>query len=267
MVLGTLQPSILLSARLTALLPSRFGNGSIRRSRTGCSAGRPMKGRMEVCRSAGSLSDSNHGEARPSHTATSEAPDHQNQNAGAALPCFSTTREAERNPSADETPCFDCRDESGTDPSVRPKAFFEAPQKSTPCFDCKDDDDSVTYPSVFPQAFLSFLQCNGIDPALYHAARQLPRHVRMRQGSTAADVAAVEAELGVVLEPLAWLPGFYSIPPSVSVASSSAYRQAPQRRQIPADSCEGWARTVSHASREPAKVTKAHSFRERLEQL
>lgn len=118
--------------------------------------------------------------------------------------------------------------------------------------------------SNLPPRFLDFLHLHGIDPSLYVAAASVPRHIRIRpldagstrqdkaqhdllqgteQGYTQrsavqegpstrrkilnpspADVAAVEEDLGVPLEPLPWLPGFFSLPPNFPIAGTRSYK-------------------------------------------
>ncbi|CAM6101416.1 unnamed protein product [Calypogeia fissa] len=73
-----------------------------------------------------------------------------------------------------------------------------------------------------PEVFLTFLKQNGVDPAVYDAARDLPRYIRLKRK---LDVSEIEEELGVKLSPLSWLPGFYSIPREVQIAGTKAYQE------------------------------------------
>ncbi|XP_010550470.1 PREDICTED: uncharacterized protein LOC104821331 [Tarenaya hassleriana] len=74
-----------------------------------------------------------------------------------------------------------------------------------------------------PEAFLSFLKTNGLDPSIYTDSYSLPRYIRLKPGFEDC-VQEIESELSCKLEKLDWLPGFYSIPPDVHIASSQAYQ-------------------------------------------
>ncbi|XVF18039.1 hypothetical protein REPUB_Repub10bG0177100 [Reevesia pubescens] len=75
----------------------------------------------------------------------------------------------------------------------------------------------------FPEAFLNFLEANGIDPSIYTASDSTPRYLRLKPGSE-AEVEEIEAELKCKLEKVKWLPGFYSLPPDIQIANSKAYQ-------------------------------------------
>ncbi|OMO55819.1 Bacterial Fmu (Sun)/eukaryotic nucleolar NOL1/Nop2p [Corchorus capsularis] len=74
-----------------------------------------------------------------------------------------------------------------------------------------------------PEAFLSFLEENGIDPSIYKASDSTPRYLRLKPGSE-DEVEEIEAEIKCKLEKVDWLPGFYSLPPDIQIANSKAYQ-------------------------------------------
>ena len=77
-----------------------------------------------------------------------------------------------------------------------------------------------------PLPFLDFLKANDIDPTVYTDYVDLPRYVRLRSDTNVdAVLSEVERELGSPLQPVPWLPGFYSLPGSVTLSSCSAYRR------------------------------------------
>ncbi|KAI9177959.1 hypothetical protein LWI28_021067 [Acer negundo] len=75
-----------------------------------------------------------------------------------------------------------------------------------------------------PDAFLDFLQENGLDPSIYAAVDSTPRYIRLKAG-TEAQLEEIEAEIKCKLERLDWLQGFYSLPPDFKIANSNAYKQ------------------------------------------
>ncbi|XP_065857779.1 uncharacterized protein [Euphorbia lathyris] len=75
-----------------------------------------------------------------------------------------------------------------------------------------------------PEAFLDFLQQNGLDPAIYTATDSVPRYIRLKPGSE-NDLEEIEAEMQCKLERVGWLPGFYAFPPQIQIANSNAYRE------------------------------------------
>ncbi|KAB1199445.1 Multisite-specific tRNA:(cytosine-C(5))-methyltransferase trm4b [Morella rubra] len=83
-------------------------------------------------------------------------------------------------------------------------------------------EESSTFP--LPDAFLDFLKANGLDPSIYTASDSTPRYIRLKPGCE-AHVQEVEAEMKCNLKKVGWLPGFYSLPPDIQIASSKAYRE------------------------------------------
>ncbi|TKY55922.1 Ribosomal RNA small subunit methyltransferase B [Spatholobus suberectus] len=75
-----------------------------------------------------------------------------------------------------------------------------------------------------PEAFLQFLEANGLDPSIYTAIDSTPRYIRLKPGCEAC-IEEVEAEVKCKVEKLEWLPGFYSLPPHIQIAGSRAYRE------------------------------------------
>ncbi|XWS66767.1 hypothetical protein CRYUN_Cryun05aG0228800 [Craigia yunnanensis] len=74
-----------------------------------------------------------------------------------------------------------------------------------------------------PEAFLNFLEANGIDPSIYTASDSTPPYLRLKPGSE-AEHEEIEAEIKCKLEKVNWLPGFYSLPPDIQIANSKAYQ-------------------------------------------
>ncbi|KAK7360212.1 hypothetical protein VNO77_02194 [Canavalia gladiata] len=75
-----------------------------------------------------------------------------------------------------------------------------------------------------PDAFVQFLEANGLDPSIYTAIDSIPRYIRLKPGCEAC-LEEVEADLKCKLEKLEWLPLFYSLPPQIQIAGSRAYRE------------------------------------------
>lgn len=75
-----------------------------------------------------------------------------------------------------------------------------------------------------PEAFLDFLNENGLDHSVYSAADSTPRYIRLKAGNE-ADLEEIEAEIKCKLEKVVWLSGFYSLPPHIKIANSMAYKQ------------------------------------------
>ncbi|KAI3725889.1 hypothetical protein L1987_65685 [Smallanthus sonchifolius] len=75
-----------------------------------------------------------------------------------------------------------------------------------------------------PDAFLEFLNENGIDPSIYSAGDFLPRYVRLKPGCE-EQVEAIEADIGCKLEKVEWLPNFYLLPPHIQIAGSKSYQE------------------------------------------
>lgn len=82
-------------------------------------------------------------------------------------------------------------------------------------------------PLSLPGAYIEFLKNNGIDTSTYYAyAAQhlnLPRYIRLKPG-VESDIPKIESEIDFKLEPVLWLPGFFSFPPQAQIASTDAYR-------------------------------------------
>ncbi|KAE8715932.1 putative methyltransferase NSUN5-like isoform X2 [Hibiscus syriacus] len=76
--------------------------------------------------------------------------------------------------------------------------------------------------SPLPEAFLSFLEENGIDPSIYTASDSTPRYLRLKPGSE-GELEEIEAEINCKLEKVNWLPDFYSLPPDVLINNSKSY--------------------------------------------
>ncbi|KAM4118423.1 hypothetical protein ACB094_02G201300 [Castanea mollissima] len=77
---------------------------------------------------------------------------------------------------------------------------------------------------ALPDAFLDFLKVNGLDPSIYTASDSTPRYIRLKPGCE-AYLEEVEAEMKCKIEKVDWLPGFYSLPPDIQIASSKAYQE------------------------------------------
>ncbi|KAI8537024.1 hypothetical protein RHMOL_Rhmol10G0302900 [Rhododendron molle] len=75
-----------------------------------------------------------------------------------------------------------------------------------------------------PDAFLDFLNENGLDPSVYTNSDPTPRYVRLKPGCE-GDVEEIEVEVGCKLEKVDWLPSFYSLSPHVQIANSKGYQQ------------------------------------------
>lgn len=77
-----------------------------------------------------------------------------------------------------------------------------------------------------PDAFLQFLNDNGIDPSIYstNSAHLTPRYIRLKPGCE-EQLEAIEADLKCTLEKVEWLPNFYSLLPDIQIASSKAYQE------------------------------------------
>jgi hypothetical protein len=54
---------------------------------------------------------------------------------------------------------------------------------------------------------------------------------RFRESPTADVIGAVSEQLGVKLEPVRWLPGFFTLPQDVKIAASEAYRTGQVRHR------------------------------------
>ncbi|KAK4420918.1 Multisite-specific tRNA:(cytosine-C(5))-methyltransferase trm4b [Sesamum alatum] len=89
------------------------------------------------------------------------------------------------------------------------------------------DDEVVATSSELPlpEAFLDFLNQNGLDPSIYLASHSTPRYIRLKPGSE-AELPEIEAETKCKLNEVSWLPNFYCLPPEVRIASTKAYQEA-----------------------------------------
>ncbi|KAJ3693455.1 hypothetical protein LUZ60_008935 [Juncus effusus] len=77
--------------------------------------------------------------------------------------------------------------------------------------------------SPLPAAFLEFLEENGLDKSIYSLADSIPRYIRIKPGFE-TEISQIESELNCKLEKVSWLPGFYSVPSQIQIASSNAYQ-------------------------------------------
>ncbi|KAL5158602.1 hypothetical protein HKD37_15G043036 [Glycine soja] len=85
------------------------------------------------------------------------------------------------------------------------------------------EEEHVTK-APLPDAFLQFLETNGLDPSIYTAIDSTPRYILLKPGFESC-IEEVEAEVKCKLEKLEWLLGFYFLPPHVQIAGSRAYRE------------------------------------------
>ncbi|KAG4949538.1 hypothetical protein JHK82_042750 [Glycine max] len=107
------------------------------------------------------------------------------------------------------------------------------------------EEEHVTK-APLPDAFLQFLETNGLDPSIYTAIDSTPRYIllqRLKLGFESC-IEEVEAEVKCKLEKLEWLLGFYFLPPHVQIAGSRAYREGkalylncPQLNDLNLNSC------------------------------
>ena len=76
----------------------------------------------------------------------------------------------------------------------------------------------------FPPAFVAFLKANDIHPDNY-AVHDVPRYVRVspRQAESLRQP-ELERQLGAAVEPVEWLPGYFSVPSHVKIAGCDAYK-------------------------------------------
>lgn len=77
---------------------------------------------------------------------------------------------------------------------------------------------------ALPDAFLDFLKANGLDPSIYTATDSTPRYIRLKPDREAC-VEEIEGEMKCKVEKVDWLPGFYSLPPHIHIATSKPYQQ------------------------------------------
>ncbi|XP_021759788.1 uncharacterized protein LOC110724659 [Chenopodium quinoa] len=83
---------------------------------------------------------------------------------------------------------------------------------------------NTTSNSPLPDAFIKFLNDNGLDPSIYTSTDCLPRYIRLKPGCE-AKIGEIEDELQCKLNEVGWLPSFYSLPPDVQIANSKAYQE------------------------------------------
>ncbi|PNX60865.1 S-adenosyl-L-methionine-dependent methyltransferase domain-containing protein, partial [Trifolium pratense] len=84
--------------------------------------------------------------------------------------------------------------------------------------------DPAAATASLPDAFLHFLESNGIDPSIYTSIDSTPRYIRLKPGFEYC-IEEVESEVKCKPEKLEWLLGFYSLPPNIQIASSKAYQE------------------------------------------
>ncbi|XP_054810786.1 rRNA (cytosine-C(5))-methyltransferase NOP2C isoform X2 [Prosopis cineraria] len=75
-----------------------------------------------------------------------------------------------------------------------------------------------------PDAFLEFLEANGLDPSIYMSIDSPPRYIRLKPNCE-AYLEEVEADINCKLQRVDWLPRFYSVPSNIQIASSKAYQE------------------------------------------
>ncbi|XP_020207428.1 probable 28S rRNA (cytosine-C(5))-methyltransferase [Cajanus cajan] len=87
-----------------------------------------------------------------------------------------------------------------------------------------EEEEEAAAKVPLPDAFLHFLEANGLDPSIYTAVDSTPRFIRLKPGCDAC-IKEVETQLKCKLQRLQWLPAFYSLPPHVQIAASRAYKE------------------------------------------
>uniref|UniRef100_A0A5B7CB73 SAM-dependent MTase RsmB/NOP-type domain-containing protein n=1 Tax=Davidia involucrata TaxID=16924 RepID=A0A5B7CB73_DAVIN len=85
-------------------------------------------------------------------------------------------------------------------------------------------DEEAVSNLPLPDAFLNFLNENGLDSSIYTTNDSTPRYIRLKPGCE-AHLEEIEAEIKCKLEKVAWLPCFYSLPPQIQIARSKAYQE------------------------------------------
>ncbi|XP_073226716.1 rRNA (cytosine-C(5))-methyltransferase NOP2C isoform X3 [Cicer arietinum] len=75
-----------------------------------------------------------------------------------------------------------------------------------------------------PDAFLHFLESNGIDPSIYTSIDSTPRYIRLKPGFEDC-IQEIQSETKCKPEKLDWLLGFYTLPPHIQIASTKVYQQ------------------------------------------
>ncbi|KAJ3331727.1 hypothetical protein HDU76_002390 [Blyttiomyces sp. JEL0837] len=77
----------------------------------------------------------------------------------------------------------------------------------------------------FPQTFIDFLTANGVSLDEYDS-KPLPRFIRVNPRTAGKfGPAELSTELGTPVEPVTWLPGFYSLNGDVKIVNCKAYIQ------------------------------------------
>ncbi|KAL3631544.1 hypothetical protein CASFOL_024528 [Castilleja foliolosa] len=89
------------------------------------------------------------------------------------------------------------------------------------------EEAPASIPSILPlpEAFLDFLNKNGLDPSIYAASQSTPRYIRLKPGFK-SQLPEIEAEMKCELKEVCWLPDFHYLPPDVRIASTKAYQEA-----------------------------------------
>ncbi|EFJ32485.1 hypothetical protein SELMODRAFT_227613 [Selaginella moellendorffii] len=100
-----------------------------------------------------------------------------------------------------------------------------APAAARDPFSCKHDGAAAVSTNLLPlpPEFVDFLLGQNVDPRVYLAAQTLPRYFRVKPSATNA-AGELAKELGIKVEPVSWLPGFFQCSSQASLASSSAYK-------------------------------------------
>lgn len=89
--------------------------------------------------------------------------------------------------------------------------------------DCDLSQENIFSGLPLPDAFVEFLKENGLDPSAYTGAEKIPRYIRLKPGCE-SQLMDIETELDCKLEEVDWLPGFFSFPPHIQIASTNAYQ-------------------------------------------
>ena len=102
--------------------------------------------------------------------------------------------------------------------AAEPSAASSQPQDLAPFF---WNEETA---SRFPPAFVAFLRANNIHPDNY-AFHDVPRYVRVSPRHEGTLVQSeIERQLGIAIEPVEWLPGYYRVPSHIKIAGCEAYR-------------------------------------------
>lgn len=79
-------------------------------------------------------------------------------------------------------------------------------------------------PSTLPPSLVSFMQDNGLPQEVYKGADEIERYVRANPRRP-LGLRELEEALGHAPRPVPWLPELFSLPASVKVAASNAYKE------------------------------------------